>query len=140
MVALQRPQNRKMVALQRPKFAQKCLFLEIFAAPSTPRPILSFRTISYIKFDHILQQFLMFPHFRIFLQKWPIFRFFLKFGPPKHPKNHFLLHFSPTFFRKLVALQRPISKLVVGHPPPFWGSPPISISDINAHVSVDKSS
>ena len=30
MVALQGPQNRKMVALQRSKFGQKCLFLNIF--------------------------------------------------------------------------------------------------------------
>ena len=40
MVALQGPQNCKVEALQSPKCAQKGLFLEFFAEPSAPRPIL----------------------------------------------------------------------------------------------------
>ena len=56
---------------------------------------------------------------------------FLKFGPQNTQKITFYCIFHPLFFRKLVALQRPILKLVVRHPPPFGGHPPISISDPN---------
>ena len=112
MVALQRPQNRKMVELQEPKFAQKSLFLEIFAAPWAPRPILSFRTISYIKFDQIRQLFPKFRHFRKNFSKMTDFQKILKFGPQIHPKNHFLLHFLPTFFENVsICLSAEVSVL-----------------------------
>ena len=48
MVALQGPQNRKMVALQRPKFGQNAFF-SLFSAS---RLILSFRSLLYIIFDY----------------------------------------------------------------------------------------
>ena len=45
-----------MLAFQTPKLAQKDLFLEILAASSAPRPILSFRSLLYIIFDYKWQQ------------------------------------------------------------------------------------
>ena len=63
MVELLGPQNRKMVELQGVKFAQNSLF-QIFLASLAPRPILSFKTTLYIKFDHIRQLFSKFRHFR----------------------------------------------------------------------------
>ena len=45
-----------MVTLQRPTFSKRSLFFEIFAALLATRTILRFRTILYIKFDHIRQQ------------------------------------------------------------------------------------
>ena len=53
MVELLGPQNRKMVELLGVKFAQKGLFLKIFAEPLALRPILGVRTSLYIKNDHI---------------------------------------------------------------------------------------
>ena len=57
-----------MVELLGVKFAQNGLIIQIFAAPSAPQSIWSFRTTLYIKFEHMLQFFLKFPCFRIFLQ------------------------------------------------------------------------
>ena len=76
MVALQGPQNHKMVASQRPKFARKTLFGENFAARSALPSILSFRLLSYIRFDHKCHQNSNFPHFLKNLEKWPNLIFF----------------------------------------------------------------
>ena len=90
MVELLGPQNRKMVELLGVQFDQKGLFLEIFATPSAPRPILKFTAALYIKFDHMRQLFSKFRHFRKNVTKM---RIFFEIWTPKTPKNHFLLQF-----------------------------------------------
>ena len=47
---------------------------KFFAAPLAPRPILSLKTILYIKFDHIRQLFSKFRHFRNFFTKMTHFQ------------------------------------------------------------------
>ena len=54
MVELQGPQNLKMVELLGFKFAQKGLFSNFFAAPSTPRPILRFTTPRKLVFRRLI--------------------------------------------------------------------------------------
>ena len=97
MVELLGAQNRKMVELLGVKFAQKGLFLKIFAAPSASRPILSFRTTLYIKFDHTLQVFSKFRHFRKIFSKM---RNFFEIWTPETPQKSLLLHFRPLFSKK----------------------------------------
>ena len=97
MVELLGPQIRKLVELLGVKFAQNGLFLKVFAAPSAPRPILNYRTILCIKFDHMRQLFSNFWHFR---KNFTKMRKVFEIWTLKHPKNHFLLHFSPTAFEK----------------------------------------
>ena len=55
LVILQGPSNRKMVALQRPKFAPIGLFLKTFATSSAPKPILSFRLLLWGPCPRIFQ-------------------------------------------------------------------------------------
>ena len=63
MVELLGPQNLKIVELLGPKFANKGRIVKTFTVSSAPRPILSFKSLLYILFDHKWQQFSNFSTF-----------------------------------------------------------------------------
>ena len=63
IVELLGPQNLKMVELLGSKFDYNSHFVKIFVVSSSPRPILSLRSLLYIIFDYKRQQFSNLRHF-----------------------------------------------------------------------------
>ena len=116
MVELLGPQSRQMVELLGVKFAQKGLLLEIFAAPSAPRPILSFRTTIYIKCDHTQQLFSKHRHCRnIFTILTDFWKKFWNLDL-KTLKKSLSLHFAH-FFSKIGSITRIFVKAGRRSPP-----------------------
>lgn len=122
-----------MVELLGVKLAKKS-FRKIFVAPSTTLPTLSFRTVSYIKIDHMKQRFSRFPHFRRILQNGQVFRNFFEIWTRKHQTTTFYSVFRP--FSKMLELPETPSKLVEHHH--LGNHPPHSSSLDRTLIIVDK--
>ena len=115
MVELLRQQNLKMVKLRGTKYGYQSLCLKIFAAPKTPRPILTFRVTLCIKLTTYDIYFLNFDILEK-LTKITEFQIFLKFRSPKYQK-HLFLHLLEEIFLKMVEFLGLPWKLVGRHPP-----------------------
>ena len=105
-------------SITRGQICPKMPFLKIFAELSAPRPILSFATTLYIKFDHIRQLFSKFRHFRKTFTKM---RKFFEIWTPNTPKQSLYIAFFAHFFSKNGRITRTSVK-IGRRSPPFWPS------------------
>ena len=122
-----------MVALQRPKFAQKSLFPK-FSRCLWRRDrfwaLDRYYTSNLTIYDIYCRSFDI---LEIFYKNDRFSDFFWNLDPQNSQKSLFIAFFAH-LFRKMVALQRPISKLVVRHPSPQSASlPAIDSTEFNPY-------